>query len=61
MGDERQVFLKTYSNLPLKTREEIVVVLDEKPITWDSAYLEIKNNTDTGKRILIKLKDMRLL
>lgn len=61
MGDERESFLKTYSNLPLKTREEVIVVIDGKPITWDSVYKEVKNNTKMGERILIKLKDMDIL
>lgn len=51
-------FQKVYSNLPLKERENPVVVLDDEPISWKMAWREIKNETETGKRIakiLIKL------
>ena len=45
----REKFLKAYSNLPLNTRKEIILVLEERgPITWEVAYLEIKNSTERG-------------
>ena len=53
MGKER--FFKVYANLPLNLREEIIIVIDDKPISWRVAYLEISNNTKLGKRILEKL------
>ena len=51
-------FIKAYSNLPIKTREEILIVIDKEPITWKVAYMEITNNTNLGKKILVNLKKL---
>ena len=58
---ERETFLKIYSNLPIKTREEVIVVVAGKPITWNVAYTEVKNNTFLGKEIFKKLKDIGIM
>ncbi len=70
-GNSREKFLRAYANLPLSARNEIIVVLEEeepitkkiikKPITWDVAYLEVKNNTLRGVKILEKLKNLDLI
>ena len=67
----RERFLRAYANLPLSARREIIVVLEEeepitkqiikKPITWDVAYLEVKNNTQNGMEILEKLEKLKLI
>jgi hypothetical protein len=57
----REKFLRVYSNLPIKTREEIIVVMDGKPISWNVAYNEVKNNTRLGEAILIKLKKIGIM
>lgn len=61
----RDDFLRAYSNLPLNTREEIILVLKdgdrERPITWDVAYFEIKNNTPISDTILEKLKGLKII
>ena len=55
MEEERVKFKRIFSNLPEKVRkEDIIVVIDSKPYTWNVAYLEIENNTDIGKKILKK-------
>lgn len=60
MGN-REKFLKVYSNLPLALRKEIVLVIDEKPITWNVAFFEIDNNTPTGDVILTKLENLNII
>lgn len=57
----KEKFLKVYANLPLGVREEIILVLESKPITWNVAYLEINNDTKLAKNILKKLKELRIL
>jgi hypothetical protein len=63
--ESRQKFLKIYANLPLKLRDEIILVLEvagkDQPVTWNAAYLEVKNNTETGKMILQKLSDLKII
>ena len=54
-------FLRAYSNVPLGVRKEIILVIDHKPITWNVAFVEIDNETETGKRILKKLIDLELI
>lgn len=57
----KEKFLKSYSNLPEKVREEIVVVIDKRTYSWDSAYLEIKDNTELGKKILNSLRELEII
>jgi len=48
-------FIKVYASLPLAERSNMVVVIDDQPISWIMAHREIKNNTGLGKRIQEKL------
>lgn len=62
MEEERIRFMKIFNDLPEKIRsEDIVVVIDEKPYTWNVAFIEVKNNTGLGKEILKKLKSLEIL
>jgi len=54
-------FMRVYSDLPLKLRKEIVMVIDEEPITWNAAYIEVKNGTEKGKKILEKLASLGII
>ncbi len=58
MNDRKQKFLKTYANLPLGVRKEIVVVLDDKPMSWDVVFIEVSNNTKLSSIILGKLEKL---
>lgn len=58
---EKEHFLRIYSNLPLGVRKEIVVVIDNEPVTWDVAYIEVENDTEMSKRILSKLKELQII
>jgi len=53
-------FVEIYSRLPEDIRKEIIVVIDDKPYTWDVAYMEINNDTDLGKSILKKMEELGL-
>ncbi len=57
----KEKFLQAYANLPLATRHEIILILDGQPITWEVAYLEVKNDTETGKKILEKLEELKII
>ena len=54
-------FLQIYANLPLNQRTEIVVVVDNEPLTWNAAKIEIENNTEKGKEILGKLVELGII
>lgn len=62
-AEKREEFLRAYANLPLNARKEIVVVLPdpEGALTWEAAYLEIKNNTPKSEVILEKLSGMKII
>ncbi len=57
----RERFLKIYANIPLNLRKEIILVLDNEPITWNVAYVEIFNKSDKSKNILKKLEELKLI
>lgn len=59
--DIKARFLQIYANLPLNQRTEIVVVVDDEPFTWNSAKIEIENDTEKGKQILDKLVDLQII
>ncbi len=59
----REKFLKIYANMPLKLRDDAILLLgdEKKPITWDVAYLEVRANTEASKEILEGLKKLDLI
>jgi hypothetical protein len=59
--DRSSQFLNIYANLPLNQRNEIIVVLDNEELTWNSAKIEVLNETDKGKEILEKLVKLKIL
>jgi len=58
---KKEKFYKAYSNLPLNLRSEIVIVIDNQPISWKVVKLEIDNNTKLGDTILEKLEALRII
>ena len=58
---EKDKFLKVFSNLSIDLRKEIILVIDDQPITWNVAYQEIMNETKLGEKILKKLIELELI
>jgi len=55
-------FKKIFANLPERIRnEDIILVLESKPYTWNAVYLEVSNDTDLGRVMLKKLKELSIL
>lgn len=60
--DKKSRFLRTYSNLPINIRNDVIYVFPDKgPITWNVAYLEVSNNTTLGNEILIKPDELKFI
>ena len=59
--DWKAKFLKTYANLPYSAREEIIAVIENEPFTWNSARLEIEQDTPKGKQILDSMVTLHIL
>lgn len=57
----KENFLKTYSNIPLNLRDEIILVFEDKPISWNVAYIEVRANSEISKKILKELKELNLI
>lgn len=53
--DVKTKFRNIYANLPLSLRNEIIVVIDDEPLTWNATNIEVENDTKKGKEILDKL------
>lgn len=58
---QKENFLKIYANIPINIREEIILVVDDEPITWKVAKMEIDNDTKLGKEILKKLENLKII
>ena len=54
-------FLKVYANLPETERSQVIVIIDDKPYSWNVAYIEISSDTQLGKKIVKKMESMGIL
>lgn len=54
-------FLQVYANLPVALRNQIIVIIDDVPLTWNAVYLELTTETELGKRAYEKLIEMEIL
>lgn len=57
----KERFYKIYNNLPLNLREEVILVVNNEPITWKVAKLEIDQNTALSKELLEKLSALEII
>jgi len=57
----KERFYKVYNNLPLGVRDEVILVVNDEPITWKVAKLEIDNDTPLTKEILEKLASLEII
>ncbi|OGY25470.1 MAG: hypothetical protein A2Z11_03515 [Candidatus Woykebacteria bacterium RBG_16_43_9] len=58
---EKEKFYKVYNSLPLNLRNEVVIVVDDEPITWKVARLEVDNDTKLGNIIIQKLENLNII
>jgi len=61
MGTIKEEFLQAYADVPEDLRSEIVVVIDEKSYTWNTAYFEVKKGGELADKILNTLKNMGII
>jgi len=54
-------FFRVYSGVPTNEKKLPIVVVNDKPINWDLAYEEIKNETELGEKILKILIDLDII
>ena len=61
MTELQTKFLQIYANLPLSQRNEIVIVVDSEPLTWNAVNIEVQNNTTKSIEILQKLVNLGII
>ena len=54
-------FFHVYANIPLKMRSEIICVIDDEPLTWHTARLEIEAQTEAGAKALKQLVELKII
>lgn len=59
--EKSQKFMEIYSNLPIKSRKEIVAVINKETFSWQIAKREIENKTKMGEQILKKLIELKIV
>ena len=62
MDDKKAKFIRIFANIPEKIRgEDIIVVVDDKPFTWNAAMIEVKNDSETGEKIIKVLEKLGII
>lgn len=61
IDEMRARFIKLFASVPLQLRDEIIAVVDGKPVSWSNAYNQIKNKSKDGDLIIKQLVDMKVL
>ena len=61
MENSEAKFLKVFADIPEDLRNDIICVVDEKTYTWNTAYLQIKDYTPLGNKILKALENIELI
>lgn len=60
--ERRERFRKIYANLPLGTRQEIILVLDDgKTLSWNAVFYEVEAETELSNSILEKLEKLGII
>lgn len=54
-------FQQIYANLPLNQRKEIVIVIDDEPLSWNAVKIEVDNDTEKAQEILEKLVKLGII
>lgn len=57
----KESFLKTYANVPLQLRNDVILVHEGDPLSWRAVYLEVKQGTDLGNTFLKELKSLDII
>jgi hypothetical protein len=54
-------FLKRYANIPLGLREDTIVLINDEPISWNTAMIEIKSDSEIGKQVIKILRKWKII
>lgn len=54
-------FYRTYADLPMGVRGEIIAVVENNPLTWNSLRIEVDNDTPIARKALENMVKMGIL
>ncbi len=57
----KEKFFDAYNKVPLGIRDEPILVINDEPISWRIARLEIEANTPLSEEILQKLSALNII
>jgi hypothetical protein len=57
----KERFFQVYANVPLQLRDQVVVVLDDQPVSWKAAFIEVRADSKNGTRILETLAKLEII
>ena len=52
MADLKSRFNITFANLPIPMRDNVAVVVDDNPLSWNVLKIEVDNNTELSIKAL---------
>lgn len=61
MDEKVAKFIRAYSQVPEELRNQIIVTIDGKPYTWNSALFQVKTESKIAKKILNTLSTMSII
>jgi len=61
MDNLKEKFLSVYANIPETLRKEIIIMINNKTYTWDSAYFEITDDGKLSTKMLNTLSDIGMI
>ena len=56
-----QNFITIYSSLPILERKSTIAVINNEPISWERAKIEIEGKTELGEIILKRLAELKIV
>jgi hypothetical protein len=54
-------FMKTFASVPDPLRSEIILVIEGKPYTWETVFIEVRAKTELSKKMLEALKRLKII
>ena len=59
--DLKAVFFSVFGNIPIDLRKTVIFIVDDQPISWNVAYLEILTKSERSTAILEGLRRLKLI
>jgi len=59
--DKRAKFMTIFANVPETLRNDVIIIIKERPYTWNTSFIEIRDKTNIGKEILVGLEELEII